>query len=75
MFWGWGDGSCQGTWLMRGWRAAGCVGYPIPSARAAVRKVSLGGDNLPGWTGTWEKFEVPCGKMQMDPMQAFGHRE
>lgn len=23
-----------------------CVGYPIPSARAAVRKVPLGGDNL-----------------------------
>ena len=32
---------------MRGWRAR-CVGvgYPIPSARAAVRKVPLGGDNL-----------------------------
>jgi hypothetical protein len=41
-----GGGSCQGTWLMRGWRAARCVGYPIPSARAAVRKVPLGGDNL-----------------------------
>lgn len=74
MFWGWGGGSCQGTWLMRGWRAARCVGYPIPSARAAVRKVPLGGDNtLDRDVG---KIRGPCcGKMQMDPMQAFGHRE
>lgn len=59
MFWE-GGGSCQGTWLMRGRRAARCVGYPIPSARAAVRKVPLGGDTT--WTGTWEKFEVPAGR-------------